>query len=166
MLTLYRDLVSHKGHANAALLTAIGEHAAAAADHDILALLHHVLLANRFWLSRVLDRPFDHDEESRPAASFTALVQRYADLQSEEAVWIESATESELARVLTSPLIPHGSCFVSEALMQVCLHSHGHRAQLAKMLRRLGGTPPANEFISWVGTRPHAEWPLPGPDRS
>jgi uncharacterized damage-inducible protein DinB len=38
--------------------------------------------------------------------------------------------------------------------MQVCLHSHGHRAQAAKMLRRLGGEPPATDFILWLANRP------------
>jgi uncharacterized damage-inducible protein DinB len=39
------------------------------------------------------------------------------------------------------------------------MHSHGHRAQCAAMLRELGGTPPAMDFITWLAGRPAAEWP-------
>ena len=55
--------------------------------------------------------------------------------------------------MLESPLIPGTRCSVAQAYMQVCLHSHGPRAQAAKMLRRLGGTPPQTDFITWLAAR-------------
>jgi uncharacterized damage-inducible protein DinB len=110
-------------------------------------------LANRFWLLAILDRPFVLEDESSPAPSFETLVQRYASTQSEEAAWLSTATEADLDRRLTSPLIPNRECSVAQALIQVCLHSHGHRAQAAKTLRRHGGTPPAMDFIAWLSTR-------------
>lgn len=159
MQDLLRDLVAHKGHANAAMLSAIRETAAAAEDAEVLALLHHILLANRFWLLNLLEQPFEFEVESRRSPSFVDLVDRYARLQAEEDAWFATASADDLARRLRGPQIPHGECSVAEAYMQVCLHSHGHRAQLAKMLRRHGGTPPATDFILWIGTRPDAEWP-------
>jgi hypothetical protein len=42
--------------------------------------------------------------------------------------------------------------------MQVCLHSHGHRSQGAKLLRRHGGVPPPADFILWLATLPQADW--------
>ncbi len=77
MLQMLRDLVAHKGHANATLLNAIRQNAAAACDPELRELLHHILLANRFWLLSVLGLPFVLEDESRPAPSFDALVQRY-----------------------------------------------------------------------------------------
>jgi uncharacterized damage-inducible protein DinB len=159
MLLMLRDLIDHKGHANAALLNAIRQNAAAAADPELSQLLHHVLLANRFWLLSVLGLPFVLEEESRPAPSFDALIQRYARTQAQEAAWLDAATSADLERVLNNPLIPNGECSVAQAFVQVCLHSHGHRAQAAKLLRRHGGTPPATDFILWLATRPTAEWP-------
>jgi uncharacterized damage-inducible protein DinB len=158
MLEMLRDLVGHKGHANAALLTAVRENAAAAADPELSDLLHHVLLANRFWLLCVQGRRFVLKHEARPASSLDALIKRYARTQVREEGWLASASDADLAYMLTSPLIPHGSCSVAEALMQVCLHSHGHRAQAAKLLRRHGGTPPATDFILWLPNRPPADW--------
>ncbi|MEO5819838.1 MAG: DinB family protein [Vicinamibacteraceae bacterium] len=162
MLQMVRDLVAHKGHANAALLKAVRQHAAAGADPELRELLHHTLLANRFWLLAVLGLPFVLDEEAQPSPSLDALIERYARTQAQEAAWLDTATADEFERTLTSPLIPGGTCSVAHAYLQVCLHSHGHRAQAAKMLRRHGATPPMTDFIVWLSTRAPAEWPAAG----
>ena len=156
MLQMLRELIAHKGHADAALLKAIRENAAASADPDVLDLLHHVLLANRFWLSAVLGVPFVFAHESRRSESIDGLVQRYAQSHAQEAAWLATANEADLERILKDALIPSGECSVAQAFMQVCLHSHGHRSQCAKLLRRHGGTPPPGDFIEWLVRRPDA----------
>ncbi|AMY08310.1 DinB superfamily protein [Luteitalea pratensis] len=163
---MLRDLIAHKGHANAALLHAIQQNGPAASDPELWELLHHVLLANRFWLLTVLGVPFVHQDEARPSLSFNALIERYGSTQTEETAWLDTATESDLERIVEDALIPNGKCFVAQAFMQVCLHSHGHRAQCAKLLRRHGGVPPATDFILWLTSRPRAEWSVaPGRER-
>jgi uncharacterized damage-inducible protein DinB len=159
MLEMLRDLVAHKGHANATMLTAVRQHGPAAGDPAVMALLHHVLLANRFWLLAIQGKPFVPEHEGRPAASFEDLVGRYAAMQAEESAWLEAATQTELARVVEHPHIPGGSCSVGQAFMQVCLHSHGHRAQCAKLLRAHGAVPPMTDFILWLADRPATVWP-------
>jgi uncharacterized damage-inducible protein DinB len=154
MLEMLRDLVAHKGHANAALLSAIRQNDAATSDPELCELLHHILIANRFWLLAVLALPFVFEDESRPSTSSDALVQRYSSTQEQESAWLAVASEPDLARVLESPLIPSGRCSVSQGLMQACLHSHGHRAQCAKLFRRHGGVPPTTDFIVWLASRP------------
>ena len=158
MLEMLRDLIAHKGHANAALLTAIRQNPTAASDPELWELLHHILLANRFWLLTVLGLPFAHDEEGRRSDSFDVLIERYRSAQAQEAAWLETATEGELSRSLEDARIPGGACSVAHAFMQVCMHSHGHRAQCAKLLRRYGGVPPPTDFILWLTSRPGAEW--------
>lgn len=158
-LAVLRDLIDHKGHANAALLTSIVG-TAAASDREILTLLEHVLLANRFWLHAVLREPFDVAEESRPTRSFDALVQRYVSTHASEVAWLAAAGEADLALRLVDARIPGGTCAVADALLQVCLHSHGHRAQLAKLLRRHGIVPPVTDFILWLVERPAPVWPI------
>ena len=161
MLQMLRDLVAHKGHANAALLHAIRQNGSAASDPELWELLHHILLANRFWLLTVLGAPFLHEDEARPCPSFNALIERYGDTQAEEAAWLDAAMESDLARIVEDARIPNGKCSVSQAFMQVCLHSHGHRAQGAKLLRQHGSAPPSTDFILWLTSRPSAEWAVP-----
>jgi uncharacterized damage-inducible protein DinB len=121
-------------------------------------MLHHILLANRFWLLTIQGVPFVHEDEARFSPSLDALIQRYGSTQAQEETWLETATERDLVRMLENALIPNGRCSVSQALMQVCLHSHGHRAQCAKLLRRHGGVPPRTDFILWLMSRPRAEW--------
>ena len=158
MLEMLRDLVAHKGHANVAMLTAIRQNAAAASDPELWELLHHVLLANRFWLLTVLGDPFVQEDEARLSPSFDALIDRYARTQAQEVTWLEAAAEDDLARTLEDARIPGGTCSVAQAFMQVCMHSHGHRAQCAKLLRRHGGVPPMTDFILWLANRPRAAY--------
>jgi hypothetical protein len=116
---MLRDLVAHKGYATAALLTAIRQSPMAASDPELWELLHHILLANRFWLLTVLGLPFVHEDEARPSPSFDALVQQYGSMQAQEATWLETAMEGDLARILEDARIPNGKCSVSQAFMQV-----------------------------------------------
>ena len=74
MLALLRELVDHKGHANAALLHAIRQNDRAADDPEIWQLLHHILLANRFWILTILGLPFVPESEGRQARSFDELI--------------------------------------------------------------------------------------------
>jgi uncharacterized damage-inducible protein DinB len=163
MIEMLRDLVAHKGHANAAMLRAIQSNADAASDAEIGELLHHILVANRFWMFSILGLPFMHDIELRAPESFDALVNTYRDTHEQESRWLSAATDVDLARVLEGPLIPGGSCSVSQAVVQVCMHSQGHRAQCAKLLRRHGSKPPMTDFILWVTSRPGATWDVARP---
>jgi uncharacterized damage-inducible protein DinB len=158
MLDLFHDLVQHKGYANASLLKAIHQHEPAAQDLELRKLLHHILLANRFWFSLSIDRPFSRDEESRLPESLEAIASRYRETHLQELEWITRLQEQDMARMLESPLIPGRRFSVEQAAMQVCMHSHGHRAQCAIRLRQLGGTPPATDFIYWLMERPAPDW--------
>jgi uncharacterized damage-inducible protein DinB len=153
MLEMMRDLMAHKEYANTLMLTAIREHPEASRDPELLAMLHHILVSNRFWTLTCLGRPFDVEQETTPPATLGSLIENYEATHAEENAWMARATESDLARMLDSPLIPGARCTVAQALMQVCMHSQGHRAQCAKMLRRLGGTPPMTDFILWLANR-------------
>lgn len=153
MSSLLRDLVAHKGHANRTILEAIRQHPDAAVDAEILALLHHILVANRFWYLLWVGETFDAERELRQPDSLDALIQGYAELQALEEAWVAGLSEADLDRVMETPHIPGGRCTVAEGVMQVTLHSHGHRAQLAKMLRAHGATPPMTDFILWAAQR-------------
>jgi uncharacterized damage-inducible protein DinB len=158
MLAMLQDLVQHQGFANASLLKAIRVHEAAAHDDELRKLLHHILLANRYWLMLILGMPFDREAEAQMPESLEAIAARYQETHTLELDWISRAQESDLARTLETPFIPGRRFSVAQALMQVCLHSQGHRAQCAARLRLLGGTPPAMDFILWLTDRPAAEW--------
>lgn len=160
MLSLLRDLVQHKWYANAALLNAIRRHPAVAEDEELRRLLRHILVANRFWLSLSMGREFSIEAESRVPTSLEAVSAQYENTQSQELDWISIIQESDLTRTLETSYMPGQSFSVAEGIMQVCLHSHGHRAQCASRLRLLGGTPPMMDFVAWLKERPAASWQM------
>ena len=83
----------------------------------------------------------------------------YRQTHDRELEWLSAMNNSDLERMLVTPFIPDRSFSLAEAAMQVCLHSHGHRAQCVTRLRTLGGQPPALDFIVWLKDRPRPEWP-------
>lgn len=159
MLEMLRDLVAHKGYANASFLSSVQGSEDAAQDPEVCELLHHVLVSNRFWTSSILGLPFNVEEEVRSSRTLTELVDAFRKTQELEATWLEQATEADLRGAMEDARIPGGKRTVAEALIQVCLHSHGHRAQCAKLLRKHGVTPPATDFILWLTHRDKADWP-------
>jgi uncharacterized damage-inducible protein DinB len=158
MLGMLRDLVQHKAWASATLFAAVRASDTASLDDNLRVLLHHIILANRFWLFSCLNRPFAVAEEARVPDSLDAICDLFRSTHAMEAEWISGTRESELARRLEGPLIPGGGCSIAHAYMQVCLHSQGHRSQCATRLRSLGGLPPATDFIVWLNERPSASW--------
>jgi uncharacterized damage-inducible protein DinB len=155
----FHDLIAHKGWADAELLNTVRQHAVASSDPQLRTLLHHMLVANRFWLLSMVGEPFVADVETRVPESVASLISIFRTTHEREKAWLAAAADEELSQTLESALIPGGRCKVSDAVLQVCLHSQGHRAQCAKMLRELGGTPPASDFILWLVDRPSPGWP-------
>jgi len=155
----FHDLIAHKGFADAALLSAIAQHPLASTDVPLRTLLHHMLVSNRFWLLSIVGEPFHAEVETRVPDSLDTVIERFRSTHARETEWIAHVTDETLSRTLESALIPGGRCVVSDAVLQVCLHSQGHRAQCAKMLRALGGVPPATDFILWRMDRPAPGWP-------
>ena len=156
----YQELIAHKGFADAALLNAVRQHPAAASDAQLRALLHHVLVSNRFWLLTIVGEPFVVEPEMQIPETFEALSLRFRETHERETAWLAGAADSELSRTLEHAFIPGGRCTIADGQLQVCLHSQGHRGQCAKMLRALGGSPPATDFIAWRVERRPPAWPV------
>lgn len=159
MAAIIDDLVRHKWHSNAALLSAIRQNDAASSDEEVRKLLHHILIANRYWLSRMNQTEFARDVESRSSENIDELISRYRQTEMEEMEWLSEASEEDLDCVLQIPALPGQNISVAEAMLQVTMHSHGHRAQCASRLRSLGGIPPPTDFVLWVKDRPAPSWP-------
>ena len=159
MLDMLQDLVRHKWQANAAMLQAVRQLDAASQDEEIRKLLHHILQANRYWLLLALQKEFVTAEEMSVSDNLDDLIGRFRETSFVELDWILQLPESELVRQLRARALPDRSFSVAESILQVCLHSHGHRAQCASRLRALGGTPPMMDYIAWVVQKPDPDWP-------
>jgi hypothetical protein len=82
-----------QGLRDTAILSLVGEHEAAAADRELNALLHHVLLANRFWMLAILGLPFAAEDESGPPVHSTNCVNLLTG-----GCWFESSPRSQLSK--------------------------------------------------------------------
>jgi uncharacterized damage-inducible protein DinB len=159
MLAMIHDLVRHKWYANATLLGAILTNQPAAQDEELRKLFHHILIANRYWLFLILQKEFARDEESRLPGTMDELIAKYKETEILELDWLSRYSESDMDRTVETPFLSGQSFSVAQAVMQVCMHSLGHRAQCATRLRSLGGTPPTTDFILWLKDRPAPAWP-------
>jgi len=150
MLPLLDQLIRHKWWANSNLIRSVDHHPAAADDPELRKLLHHILVANRYWLLLTLGEPFLDDQEKRIPESHSALADHFRDTEQLELDWLSRATSSELDRQIQPRALPGTTVSVTEAMTQVALHSHGHRSQCATRLRALGGTPAPMDFVLWI----------------
>jgi uncharacterized damage-inducible protein DinB len=158
MVTLFKELLQHQAHADASLLVAIRQHEVASKDQELRRLLHHVLVARRFWLHLCRGLPFSVDAENVVPATLEEIIIGYRETHMQDNAWLQRLEESDLVRTVESPYLPNREISVKDALMQVCLHSHGHRAQCAMRLRMLGGEPPTLDYIVWLKNRPDPIW--------
>jgi uncharacterized damage-inducible protein DinB len=158
MVALFQELFRHQAYADALLLMAIQRHEIASKDEELRTLLHHILIAHRFWLHLSQELPFSVEAENVVPATLDALITGYKETQTQENAWFERLEESDLIRTVESPYLPNRKVAVREALIQVCLHSQGHRAQCATRLRMLGGEPPSLDYVFWVKERPDPIW--------
>lgn len=141
------------------MLKAIRRHDAAARDEKLRSLLHHTLLAHRFWLHLSQGLPFVAEEESKVPESLDAIAARYQETQARDRQWLVGIGEADLDRLLDSPLFEGRRYSVRDGLMQICLHSQGHRSQCASTLRALGGEPPTLDYVLWIkADRPAPTW--------
>jgi|SRR5579863_920856 len=153
------ELVRHKWHANAAYLAAVCGNETASQDEELRKLFHHILFSNRFWLFLAQGREFDREKESQIPDALDVLVDGYKETAALEVEWMSHLDDSEWNRQVATPRLPGQTFTVAEALMQTCLHSHGHRVQSAGRLRSLGGTPPRTELALWLKDKAEPEWP-------
>jgi uncharacterized damage-inducible protein DinB len=158
MMAMIHDLVRHKWYANAALLGAILTNQSAAQDEELRKLSHHILIANRYWLFLILEKELA-PEEGRIPGTMDELIGKYRETEILELDWLSHCGESDMDRTVETPFLSGQSFSIAQAVMQVCMHSLGHRAQCATRLRSLGGTSPTTDFILWLKERPATAWP-------
>ena len=151
MLSIIEELMRHKWWANATLLRTIEQHPAAAEDEELRKMLNHILFSNRFWLLTILGQPFNREREMQTPAALAKIIERFDETQRLESEWLARAGESELERTLETRSSRLGiDVSVQQAILQICLHTQGHRPQCATRLRALGGTPPGTDYVLWI----------------
>jgi uncharacterized damage-inducible protein DinB len=151
MLPTIEELVRHKWWANTNLMHAIQQHPAAAEDKELHKMLHHILVSNRFWLFTILGYAFVREDEMQVPANLAGVVERFKETEQLESDWLSQASEQDLERTLETRSSRLGiDVSVKQAILQICMHTQGHRSQCATRLRALGGTPPGMDYVLWI----------------
>ena len=158
MLDLIRDLFDYQAWADAQMWHYFGATPAAHDDKKVLELFGHIHAVQRFFLSAVQGEPLTVDE-LRKELPLAELRDSYVRFHEQASRYLPKMRDSHLKDVITVPWFPDFQPKVSEALMQVVLHTQHHRAQIASLLRALGGDPKPVDYIVWVSkNRPEPRW--------
>jgi uncharacterized damage-inducible protein DinB len=119
-------------------------------DDRSLALLAHILSAERLWLERLQQLP-----QSSPVWPNSSLENCASQIEDMGKLWREylgRTTDVDLARAITyknSKGEPWSST-LADILTHVILHSAYHRGQIASHMRATGKTPAYTDFIHAV----------------
>lgn len=167
MNSLLRDLYSHQAWADAEHWRAIQCNPAASQDKVIFEKLHHIHLVQHAYL-RIVSAKGAGFKPTKPE-DFPGVndLKNYArNFHNQILPFLDALKNEDLNNKIIIPWAPTPpvDITVEQALMQVIMHSHYHRAQNATRLRELGGEPPPTDFVQWLWTgRPKPDW---GGDKS
>jgi uncharacterized damage-inducible protein DinB len=163
------DLFDHMQWADARVWEVTLQHDAARTDAVLRNTLLHLHGVQRGFLDAWTNQPFvfriNYDD--------TTLEREFAAVQSfytPAREFIASVNAERLASPLIVPWTkwveqaigrPPAVTSLGETIVQVCMHSHHHRAQANTRLRTLGAEPPLVDYIAWLWLgRPQPSWPI------
>jgi uncharacterized damage-inducible protein DinB len=149
-----RRLVAHLAWADARVGQAMGE--AGALDSACLERYAHILGAEHTWLSRLLGQP------ARLPVWPSLTLEECASLARENAAaladYVAALGPDDLNRGITYTNSA-GAAFTStveDILLQIFLHGHYHRGQIALELRQQGAVPSPTDYIAFTRGAPAA----------
>jgi len=144
------DLTRHCIWADDQLWGAIELDPKALADAGLMERLHHIHLVQYAFVCLVRGEEIDkHRGEALSASELREWGRGNAVTLLELARLIP---DDDLEAHFDVPWFREPPIEISrgEAILQACLHSVHHRAQVATKLRELGGDPPTFDYIMWI----------------
>jgi uncharacterized damage-inducible protein DinB len=155
---MIRELFAHQAWADAEMWRFVSATPAAESDKKVLELLNHTHAVQRFFLSAVQSEPLTREELVKEIP-LVKLCESFRRFHEEADRYLSKVRESHLHDPVVVPWFPEFQPRVSEVLTQVFMHSQHHRAQLATLLRQLGGDPQPLDYIVWASkSRPLPQW--------
>ncbi|MGH9204710.1 MAG: DinB family protein [Vicinamibacterales bacterium] len=118
---------------------------------SIFATLRHIAWGEWLWLDRWCERsPTGHDPLH--CADLTRLRTSWSAIQREQTEFVASITPTHIERLISyeNPAGTRWTYTLRHMLQHVVNHSTYHRGQVAGMLRQVGTTPPATDYLLYV----------------
>lgn len=149
MIETFRRLFSYDEWAIARIVDLLKP--APGRNQKALAVLAHLLLAEKIWLLRLQGKDTVGINKS-PELSLDECESLANENQKGYLAYLDSLNEEDLDAILTYKNLA-GREFrtpVSDILMHVAMHGTYHRGQIATAVRGEGGTPVDTDFITFV----------------
>jgi uncharacterized damage-inducible protein DinB len=123
---------------------------------SVIDTLGHIVGAEWIWLSRWQGTSPAGFPEGLQAPTLEDLRSRLTKVESDRAAFLSTLTEEALQRPLAYTLLngTASSTRLLDLLLHVVNHSTYHRGQLTTLLRQVGGTPPATDFVVYKRQNP------------
>jgi uncharacterized damage-inducible protein DinB len=158
MLGPLKDLLGHHAWADAMFFHAWGK-STCLDDEELRRRTDHHITTQEAFLQVLKGEAVVLPERSLP--TFNDLITRCEHGHRVFQALGHGLDETELARTVRIPWFPEPPCVisVSDALLQVCLHSQHHRGQNMARLKALGAVPKNVDYIIWLWKqKPGARW--------
>ena len=116
--------------------------------------LYHVVCAEHVWIHRwqgLAETPWPDEDEKIPPADMRPKLAETWRKRDEFLRTLAPADHDRVVRYRDS----FGKLFdakLGDMILQTCIHSTHHRAQVVNMFRRLGAKPPELDYMYWVRT--------------
>jgi len=111
--------------------------------------LLHIWAGESVWFCRWQGKTETPWPDESERVSVPTLAERFRDTWKQRAKWLDSLPAAELAKSIIYR-DSKGTCYsaaLGDMMLQMCLHSHHHRAQAVNMIRHVGGTPPEVDYM-------------------
>jgi uncharacterized damage-inducible protein DinB len=158
MIGPLKDLLGHQAWADAVFFRA-WEASGALEDEELRSRLDHQVGTQEAFLQVLKGDVVTFPEH--PLPGFEALKARCEAAHQVFKALARGLDEASLARVVRVPWFPDPPCLVSvsEALLQVCMHSQHHRGQSMARLKALGASAKNVDYIIWLWKqKPEGIW--------
>ena len=154
-----RDLLNHQAWADAMFFRAWLK-SGAAEDEELRARADHWIAVQEAFLQVLKGDPVTPTDH--PLPDLPPLKARCEAAHGAFQVLGQGLDEAALARTVRVPWFPEPPCVisVSDALLQVCLHTQHHRGQNMARIKALGAAPKNVDYIIWLWKqKPEVQWP-------
>ena len=158
MTSLLKDLLDHHAWADAMFFHAWGK-SLVREDPDLRARTGHIVEVQEAFLAILSGRAAATEE--RPLPEFGDLRARFRTSHEAFQALARGLDSASLARLIRVPWFPDPPCLVSvsDALVQVCLHTQHHRGQNMARLKALGAEPKNVDYLIWLWKqKPEGRW--------
>ena len=159
MLTFLRDLMAHAEWANAVFFNIWGQ--SPARDHEELRRRLDHLVGVQYGFLATLRSETPGGPRGGPPRTYDELKARAQTCHAGLNEFAATLDGEGLSRPVQIPWFADPPCIitVSEALVQVAMHSQHHRGQCMTRLKDFGGEPKNVDWIIWLWKqKPAARW--------